>query len=59
MYNYLHNDISMYSLRELLKQYIDNENVKLVIALCKWRPYQDYFTVKWSSYKVSELDLLW
>jgi len=55
MCNYLHNDISMYSLSELLKEYIDNENVKRAIALCKWRPYKDYLTVKWSSYKVSEL----
>jgi len=46
MCNYLHNDISMYSLSELLKEYIDNENVKRVIALCKWRPYKDYLTVK-------------
>jgi len=46
MCNYLHNDISMYSLSEILKEYIENENVKWAIALCKWRPYKDYITVK-------------
>jgi len=45
MCNYLHNDISMYSISELLKEYIDNANVKRAIVLCNWRPYKDYVTV--------------
>jgi len=32
MCNYLHNDISMYSLSELWKKYIENANVKRAIA---------------------------
>jgi len=34
MFNYLHNDIRIYSLSEILEEYIDNENVKLAIAFC-------------------------